>query len=252
VQAGEQCGHDGERVRYGAAERARVQVDVRPVQVDLAVGQPAHPGADRGGVPVEHAGVTHDHHVAAQPVAVVLEQLAEVRRAGLLLALDDDLQRHGGAGPAGDRQVRLQPEQVEQHLTLVVDGPAREQLVADDRRLERRGLPQLDRIDRLHVVVAVEHDDRRVRVLARPLGEHRRQAVGLPDLHRREPGRTQSVGQPLRAAPYVGFVLRRDADGRDAQPRVEVGVQLAGMVLHVRRDDAHGIGLHGIAHDPAP
>ena len=41
----------------------------------------------------DHAGVGDDDDVAVEPVAALGEQLLEVRRAGLLLALDEELQR---------------------------------------------------------------------------------------------------------------------------------------------------------------
>jgi hypothetical protein len=56
-------------------------------------------------------------------------------------------------------------EQVEGDVALVVDRPAGVQFgtvcALDDRRLERRVLPQLQRVDRLDVVVAVDQRDRR-------------------------------------------------------------------------------------------
>jgi hypothetical protein len=66
-------------------------------------------------------------------------------------------------------QVRLDRLEVHEHLPLVVGRPARVDLAVADGRLEGRRLPQLERIDRLHVVVAVEEDGRRT-LGAEPLG----------------------------------------------------------------------------------
>ena len=76
------------------------------------------------------------------------------------------------AGPAGLDEGH--------HLALVVAGAAGADDLAPVRqrrhpRLERRRLPQLERIDRLHVVVTVEQHVRRA-VGLRRVGEHDRMA----------------------------------------------------------------------------
>src|SRR6185436_7408217 len=53
-------------------------------------------------------------------------------------------------------QMRLERLDVQVELTLVVDGPAREELTVANGRLERRRLPQIERLCRLHVVVTVD------------------------------------------------------------------------------------------------
>ena len=110
-----------------------------------------------------HAGVADDDDVAGQPVPALPEQGGEVRRPGLLLALDQQLDRDGGGVAAGRGEVGAHAEQVEGDVALVVDGAAGVQLGAvralDDGRLERRVHPELRRVDRLHVVVAVDERD---------------------------------------------------------------------------------------------
>ena len=96
-----------------------------------------------------------------------LQQGGEVRRAGLLLALDQQLDGDRGGVAAGGGEVRAHAEQVEGDVALVVDRAAAR--AAPGRRgrrrggLERRVHPQLGRVDRLHVVVAVDERDRRAR-----------------------------------------------------------------------------------------
>ena len=114
----------------------------------------------------------------------------EVRRARLLLALDEELERDAGR-PAGRGEVRAQAEQVEQQLPLVVGGAASPQHVAVDGRVEGIGVPELHRVDGLHVVVAVDEHDGRVRIVARPLGED----AGSPAV-----GQISTVGKPVRRA----------------------------------------------------
>ena len=194
-------------------------------------------------MPVHVVGVSRDHMPVSEttttsqrePVAPLLEQRGEVRRARLLLALHDQLEVDGRAGAPGRLQVRADAEGVEEDLALVVGGAARVAAGRRPRRLERRVLPQLERRDRLHVVVAVDDDGRRGFVVARPLGEDGGQPGGLPDLDGRESGVAQGLREPLGRAPHVAGVGRVAGDGRDAQPLDELG------------DEALGTGLDGLA-----
>ena len=88
-----------------------------------------------------------------------LDEVVEIGGADFLLALEDDADVDRQAAVL--LQVRFDGLEVHEDLALVVGGAARVDLAVADRRLERRRLPQLDRIDRLHVVVAVEEDRRR-------------------------------------------------------------------------------------------
>jgi hypothetical protein len=234
-----------QRVGDAAAEGARVQVDGRPAQGDLGVGQPAHGDHGTGDVGGGHPGVADHDDVAAQPVGALAQQRGEVRRPGLLLALDQHLHGHRRGVPAGGGQVRAHAEQVHRDVALVVDGAAGVQLRAVGAlhagRLERRVLPQLQRVDRLHVVVAVDEGDRRAVVRRRPLRVDGRRPAGLPHLHDREAGAAQRVGQPLRTRGDVGRVGRVGGDRRDPHPRVEVGVQ----VVEVCGDEVAFRAAHG-------
>jgi hypothetical protein len=231
VQSGEQARERVERVGDRAAERAGVQVDVGPVQVDLAVDQAAHPRADRRRLPVPHPGVGHDDDITAQPVPTLLQQWAEVRRAALLLALDEESQRDGRRGRAGRLQQRAQPEQVEGHLSLVVGAAAAHQLLATQLRVERRRVPQLLGVDGLDVVVTVDDDGRSVRLLGRPLGEHRGSPGRRPDLDGGKTRPPEGVGQPVGGPLHVGGAVGLGGDRRDAQPADQVGEELVAVCL---------------------
>ena len=106
----------------------------------------------------------------------------------------EQLDGDGGGVPAGGGEVGAHAEQVEGDVALVVDGAAGVQLGAvgalDDGRLERRVLPQLQRVDRLHVVVAVDERDRRVR--------RRRSATRRRPRARPAVGQISTVGKPAR------------------------------------------------------
>ena len=169
-----------------------------------------------------------------------------MRGARLLLALDQQLDGDGGGVPAGGGQVRAHAEQVEGDVALVVDGAAGVQLGAvgavDAGRLERRVHPQLGRVDRLDVVVAVDEGDRARRCRRTAT---RRRRPGAPGV-----GQISTVGKPVRRsasasqAALVGDVrgVRRvGGDRRDAQPGVEVGVQVVEVgVDEIALGTAHG------------
>jgi hypothetical protein len=212
------------RIRYRAAELSGVQIEIGPVKRDGRGDHAAHAGHRARHVRRHHAGVGDDDDVATEPIATVGEQRLEVRRTGLLLALDEELQRDRRRVLTGGREMRTEAEQVEQQLALVVGCPAGTQHVTIDRRVERVGVPQLQRVDRLHVVMGVDEHGRRVRVGARPFGEHGRQPRAVvPHLDGWETGAPRGVGEPLRAARDVVVMFGLGADAGDAQPLVEIG-----------------------------
>ena len=180
-----------------------MDVPVGPAEVDLAVGQAAHAGADGGRVARPHAGVGDDDDVAARAGrACAPQQRGEVRRAGLLLALDEQLEVDGRAGAAGGRQVRPDAEGVEEDLALVVGRAAgvaagRRRTVGSNGGCSHRS----SGVDGLHVVVAV--DQRRSARPGRRCGHSAKTAgrpCGLPDLDDREAGVPQACASQLGAS----------------------------------------------------
>ena len=104
---------------------------------------------------------------ASAPRSSAAEELDDRVPAGLLLAVareahvDRQLPGRGELAGGGQQQVEL---------ALVVGDAAAVEVLAADLGLERRRLPQLERIGRLHVEVAVAEDGRRAladRVTAR-------------------------------------------------------------------------------------
>ena len=117
---------------------------------------------------------------AASSALCARDEVVEVLAADFLFALEDELHVH--RQPAVLLEMRLDRLEVHEHLALVVGRAAGVDLAVADRRLERRRLPQVERIDRLHVVVAVEEDRRRAR-RAQPVAVDDRIARRLDQPH---------------------------------------------------------------------
>ena len=90
--------------------------------------------------------------------AVLLQKGREAAAADFFLALDDEGQvaRQLGAG----LEIRFNGLEVREVLAFVVAGAAAEERAAGDARLEGRRFPELERLGRLHVVMAIDHEMR--------------------------------------------------------------------------------------------
>ena len=147
------------------------------------------------------------------------DEVVEVDAADFLFALEDDLDVH--RQPAVLLQVRFDRLEVHEDLALVVGGAARVDLAVAHGRLERRRLPQIERVDRLHVVVAVEENRRRAR-RAEPVAVDDRIArrVDEPDVLQADAAHL--VGAPFGAPLHVGRVLGQRADARNREKRLQL------------------------------
>ncbi len=124
-------------------------------------------------------------------------------------------------------------------LPLVVARAAGVQVAAANLRIERRGIPQLQRVRRLHIVVAVDEKMRPAAVtLARGGQRDDRVAVSLvhPSL---QPDRFTVVGQPAGAGGHVFFVHTLCRDTRKTQVLDQlvdkpllVGLEVVGDLFH--------------------
>ena len=154
-----------------------------PWKLTVQADHAAHAGDRARDVGGDHAGVGDDDDVAVEPVAVLGEQRPRSSASRTPPRPRHELQVTAGAVAPGGGEVRAQAEQVEQQLALVVGRAAGPQHVAVDRRVERVGVPQLERVDRLHVVVRrTPGRSGASGVVARPLGVDGRQPGGRPDL----------------------------------------------------------------------
>jgi len=140
-----------------AAVEAGVQVGPGAGQADLEADDAAQGGGDDDLVGRRRSGVGEDDAVGLGELGLmVVQEFREARGTDLLFAFDEEGDAQGQvraalqeAGKRGDRdQVRA----------LVVGGAATIDLTVTDDRLEGGGSPEVERVGRLHVIVAVKDD----------------------------------------------------------------------------------------------
>ena len=212
------------RIGFCAAPPNRPECRSRSAQVSLHlfVDQPAQRRGDRRRLRVPHAGVADEREIEFEFVGVVAHEAEQILRAALLLAFDHHRDRQRQC--SGHRLVGAARLDEGHGLAFVVAGAARDDDLATvgqrlDPRLERRRGPKLKRINRLHVVMAVEQDVRRALALPLPrFADHHRMARGRPHLGR-EADAPQIGGDMLGRGPALLLVRRIGRDRLDAQQR---------------------------------
>ena len=179
MQRRQELRQHAQRIESRAAINPRMQIARRTSDGDLGESKPAQEGGDGGRLRVPLPGVADQRDVRLELIAMRRQEGSETRAAGLFLALD----QHADI----DRKLamRLDPGSRrldEGHqLAFVVGGAARDDDLAiarilDQARIERRRGPFIQRIRRLHVVMAVKQHMR-----ARALGGRR---APMRDHHR--------------------------------------------------------------------
>ena len=233
VQLGDETGDLGRRVGHGAAEHAGVQVEVGAVEGHLAHRHAAHAGDGARHVLGDHPGVGDDDDVGVEPVAPLGQQRLEVRRAGLLLALDEELQRDRRGRCARSRR----GARAGRAGGTAADPCRRTRRGRAARRRRRSG--RTGRCARARAGRPAARRDGRRR--ARRARRRRRWAIRRRPRAARRSARSRRsgsrcaaarAGEPLAAAHDVGVVLGLRADARDPQPGVEVGQQFVAVFGH--------------------
>ncbi len=226
-----------------------MQVDIRTRDVDLGIQQATQADRDGRVVALEEARVADDRKVRAESMPVGLEPGVEVGRPGLLLALEHV------ADVDGQTSLGLQPgthgPQVEMDLALVVRRATGEDPAVLDARLEWRPDPQVERIHRLHVVVAI-HEDGRCAVGVQPVGVHHRMSAGRGHLDVLQAPSLQPLRHELGRSHHVRVVLRERPDARDAQEVDVVGQALVRRAVQEGVDAGDGVGHGSSGHVTRP
>ena len=188
-----------------------MQIAVRPGHFDLGIAQPPQSAGDRRHFPRQQTRIRNQDHIGFQQFPVLTAPFGNAARTDLLFAFDHKL--HVASERAG-LQHGFQRFDVHVKLSLVVIGPARPDTTVFDDRFERIGFPPFGRIDRHHVIMAVDQHglSRRIddffsindRI---SFGGHHFGAVGS--------GTHQQSGQQLGTTHHVGRMHALRTDGRN-------------------------------------
>lgn len=126
-----------------------------------------------------HAAGFPQAAVGAQQIGVALAEGFEIDRADLLFPFDQKIDAAGEG--AIHRQPRLNRLDAQHQVAFIVGDAARIQFTVAQHRLEWRGMPQIERLRRLNVVVVV---DQECALAAAEAGvHHRRSARHAKDVH---------------------------------------------------------------------
>ena len=215
VQAGQHVGQHMQRVARGAAIHARMQVAIGAGDGDFLADQTAQRHRDRRMAAAPHVGVADKRQIGGQLLRIGGHERRQVGAARFLLAFE----QHGDARRqlAGHRLPGADRLDEGHQLALVVGGAARrdhlDAVALDDLRLEGRRFPEIERIDRLHVVMAVEQE---MGSLAGMVADDDRVAGRRPGAGF-EAKADQVGGKPLGRLPASGCIGRIGRDAFDAQ-----------------------------------
>jgi len=174
---------------------------------------------------------------------VRLEKFCEVRAADFLLAFDDE-REVAGQGSAGF-EIGLDSLEMHEVLAFVVHAAAGVNRAALDARRERRRLPQIKRLRRLHVVMAVNHEVRARLAAPKRSGDgrfgdddgmaggwvHARLKADLPGV----------VNEPGGAGAHVLFMLWLGGDAGEAEVIAQFGHEAGLVAFQVIEHGLHGV-----------
>ena len=185
------------------------------------------------------AGVREDHGVGAQLAPVLVEELAKVWRAPLLLAFDEHGHTHRWT-----RVVRAQRAGMNDHTALVVGRSAAIEPTVLLDGLEWIRVPEMPATRGLDVVMRVKQDGRRAGG-GRDVSDDRWNALDLDDL-----GVASCIAEDLRRRLGRASELRRIvtgmADRRNADEGLEVGADPGHVVVDAVTQRCGGrLRLHG-------
>src|SRR5690606_35833659 len=108
-------------------------------------------------------------------------------------------------------------------LTLVIGRASRVKRISDDRRLERRVIPEIERIYRLNVVVTVDEDGRGFRAGVAPLTVDDGMTPRWIDGNLLQADAPHVLGQPLGGALHIAPMFGKRTDAGDSKKLDEPG-----------------------------
>ena len=155
MQSGGQAGHGRVRIHHSSAKNAGVQVNRRPFHDDFHASYAAQPVSESAESWADHARIGNRDHIALQFFPVLLEERLQIGAADLLFAFNEENQVHRQIAVRGHRF--LKAPQVAHELAFVVRGTTAVNAAIAEGGLKGRGLPFIQRLGRLHIVVRIDH-----------------------------------------------------------------------------------------------
>ena len=233
---GAQRGHERvRRVQRGGAEHPGVHVGRARAHAEVQVDHAADADHEGRLAAADHPAVEDERGVGGTVVRI--DPVHDRVPADLLLAVEGEADVHGQRAFLGQLPHGLDEDE---HVPLVVGDPTRVEPAVPVGELERRRLPQVERVGRLHVEVRVAENRRRRLGALRSghLADDERSRAPRHEL--RAPARPSNlVRHPLRRGDDVGGVACVRAHGRD---RDELGelvteccVRRHGRAVYVER-----------------
>ncbi len=140
--------------------------------------------------------------------------------ADFLFAFDQELEVDRQR--AVHRAQRLDGFDVHVHLAFVVSRSARVEIAVALDGLERRRSPEIERIGRLNIEVAVAQDGR-LAGCVEPIGVNQRMQIGIDDLDVFEAGGAACLGDEFGSAAHVAGVFGQRADAGNSEKIFEFG-----------------------------
>ena len=156
-----------QRIRHAAAVTPRVQVLRRRRERELEPAEPAARHRERRLVDAPHRAVRRQHDIGREQLSCSRMNASRWRLP--ISSSPSNMNFTLTGRRAGSREERLGDLDRDQHRSLVVGHAAGVEAAVAHGRRERRALPLLQRVRRLHVVVPV-HQHRRLARRAEPLG----------------------------------------------------------------------------------
>ena len=204
VQARNKPGQEGGGIWSRAAVDARMQVGLRARELHLHRENAAQAVGERRNAARHHPGIRNGDQIAGEFLLVFLQKTAQTLAAAFLLAFHH--KHHVQGEIVGLLQRFLNAEDVRQDLPLVIRSATGVDLPILQRRFKRRRRPLLQRVRRLHIVMAVNKQRASAR-FALATRHHDRVPVGGIDL-RLQPHALEFLFEPPRASCNLRRVLR--------------------------------------------
>jgi hypothetical protein len=218
VQGGQDPRERRDRVDRGSAVCAAVDRQVQRADRDDAIDDAADAGLERRDARPPVPPVGHADHVRQQELPVPLDEERQVLGAGLLLALDQDLDGHRRPASPG-----AQGRRVDHDAALVVGRAPPVHPALANLGLERRAGPLVERPLGLHVVMGVQQH-RGGAFRTGDLTEHGR-VIHVRELDQADAAEARSlqdVRGRLGRCTHRLVVVSGERDRRDADERLQL------------------------------